>query len=98
MAHYEWQQIHHERGYGNEIEIEGEIVPGTVSNADPNSTLFTALVRLPEPTTTFVTDTEGVTESVASGQSPEDPECGVNGCSRPVDTPEDTCWQHDEDD
>jgi len=24
-------------------------------------------------------------------------ECGVNGCSREVDSPDDTCWQHDED-
>lgn len=24
-------------------------------------------------------------------------ECGVNGCSREVDSREDTCWQHSED-
>jgi len=23
--------------------------------------------------------------------------CGVNGCSRKVDSPEETCWQHSED-
>jgi len=23
-----------------------------------------------------------------------EPTCGVNGCGRTVDTPEDTCWQH----
>lgn len=27
-----------------------------------------------------------------------DPTCGVNGCGRTVDSPEDTCWQHDEED
>jgi hypothetical protein len=26
--------------------------------------------------------------------SNEDPECGVNGCSRSVDDPESVCWQH----
>lgn len=25
-------------------------------------------------------------------------ECGVNGCSRTVDGPDDTCWQHEESD
>jgi len=27
-----------------------------------------------------------------SGES--EPTCGVNGCSREVDTPDETCWQH----
>jgi len=24
-------------------------------------------------------------------------DCGVNGCSRSVDSPDDACWQHEED-
>jgi len=24
-----------------------------------------------------------------------DPQCGVNGCTRTVSTPEETCWQHE---
>lgn len=27
----------------------------------------------------------------------EEHECGVNGCSRSVDSPEDVCWQHEDD-
>lgn len=27
---------------------------------------------------------------------PDGYECGVNGCSRSVDAPDATCWQHDE--
>ncbi len=27
-----------------------------------------------------------------------EPTCGVNGCGRTVDSPEDTCWQHTDDD
>lgn len=26
----------------------------------------------------------------------DDPECGYNGCGRSVGSPEETCWQHDE--
>jgi len=25
-----------------------------------------------------------------------EPQCGVNGCTRTVATPEDTCWQHED--
>lgn len=28
------------------------------------------------------------------GVEADDPTCGVNGCSRSVDSPEETCWQH----
>lgn len=32
---------------------------------------------------------------VTASESEETYYCGVNGCSRTVDNPEDTCWQHE---
>jgi hypothetical protein len=35
-----------------------------------------------------------IVERLDGTQDTEDYNCGVNGCSRDVDGPEDTCWQH----
>lgn len=40
---------------------------------------------------------DGVTREdvVYEEDGPPDTTCGVNGCSRSVDAPGETCWQHD---
>jgi hypothetical protein len=35
-----------------------------------------------------------VVSDVESEPVEENPTCGVNGCSREVDDPSDSCWQH----
>lgn len=37
---------------------------------------------------------EIVAESEDTGGDSEDIVCGVNDCSRSVESPDDTCWQH----
>lgn len=41
-----------------------------------------------------ITIAEDDSESNPEGEDDEEYFCGVNGCGRKVDSPEDTCWQH----
>jgi len=49
-------------------------------------------VEVPDDVATRLKEISGV---VVEDTEPETFRCGVNDCSREVDSPEDTCWQHE---
>lgn len=76
---------------GEEIILDGvvEVSEDTGEYLQANYSGFTvveapSLDENPQGSTVENTDTE-----------PDEYVCGVNGCSRTVDSPEATCWQHE---
>jgi len=89
MPRYEWTRDEPFRDYRNDRVVEnGEVVELPENVAEPAYGF--RRVEAEE------SDTEPDVESEEADTDAETEtfRCGVNDCSREVDSPEDTCWQH----
>jgi len=69
------------RGWGKVFDPETDRDVSIGEDIDPDTAM-----RL--------SDRYGPITAILEDSDEEDFECGVNGCSRTVDDPEATCWQH----
>lgn len=92
MPWYEWTRSDPFRDHARSRQVQsGEVVELPAEVADPNPGFVDA--DAPEEDTDAEQSEDDESEA-ESGSETEAFECGVNGCSREVDSPEDTCWQH----
>lgn len=87
MPRYEWTRDDSFRDTRNDRRVhKGEIVELPENVAEPAYGFVEAEESHSEPDPeTSETDPDAEAETFR---------CGINDCSREVDSPEDTCWQH----
>jgi len=71
------------------IEHEGETYDVQDGTLEADETVITSLHER------YGEKVKPLDESAENVESVGEPVCGVNGCSRDVESPEDRCWQHE---